>query len=92
MTGEYSTRHVALSAFLRFVLGDDHHVATMRGENGHVFYFRDDPPGRCRELADAFFSTEGAAVGNARDLLEIQFQVRKTVAMCNDSSDKCWEP
>ena len=92
MIGEYFTRHTALASFLRYCLGDAAHIGTMKSERGTVFYFKDDPPGHCKVLADAFFSEQGAAIGNARDLFEVAFELRQTIHKAERNPDGSWEP
>jgi hypothetical protein len=75
----YQTRHVGLAAFLHFV--GVTHIATTRDEKTgrFAFTFEDQPAGRCRELGDHFFSSEGAAVADARTLLECLRELKATM-------------
>lgn len=76
----YSTTHQSLAAFLRFGLGDDAHLTTTREGDGRTVAFRfDDPDGRCSEMAKSFFSGEGAAISDARVLLEVSREIRQTM-------------
>jgi hypothetical protein len=76
----YSTTHQSLAAFLRYGLGDDAHLTTTRDGDERTVTFRfDDPDGRCSEMAKSFFSGEGAAISDARVLLEVSREVRNTI-------------
>jgi hypothetical protein len=89
---DFYTCNFGLASFLRFALGDDAHLATMKTDNGRTsFVFRDEPQGTCRQLADAFYSEEGAAVGNARQLLECSRAAKATLAKADRSEDGTWE-
>lgn len=78
----FKTCHQGLASFLRYAKGDAAHLRTVRDESGRMaFEFTDD--GTCEELSYLFFSDdcgEGAAVGNARALLECQREIRKTIS------------
>jgi hypothetical protein len=75
----YSTIHQSLASFLRYALGDDSHLTTTReGERTLTFRFNDDG-GRCSALAKAFFSEEGAAISDARVLLDVSREIRQTM-------------
>jgi hypothetical protein len=89
---DFYTCNFGLATFLRFALGDDAHLATMKVDGGRAsFVFRDDPQGTCRSLANEFFSEEGAAVGNARQLLECSRAAKATLAKADRSEDGTWE-
>jgi hypothetical protein len=68
-TNQYVTKHLGFAAFVRYVLGDDSHLSTRKEDTGFSLTF-DDPDRRCSELQTAFFSQEGAIVGDARALLD----------------------
>jgi hypothetical protein len=74
----YTTKHIGFAGFLRYVLGDDSHVSTKKDEMGVSITF-DDPDYRCGELQTAFFSEEGAVVGNARALLDCSRDITYTI-------------
>jgi hypothetical protein len=74
----YTTKHFGFAAFLRYALGDEAHVSTIRFEHGIGLSF-DDPDNRCVELQKAFFSEEGAAVGDARALLDCNREITNTI-------------
>ena len=82
---ECSTRHQGFAAFLRFVLGDDAHTETEQTERGFIFRF-DDPESRFAELESAFFSEEGAGIGDARSLLENAKAIRAAVKAAADKN------
>jgi len=84
----FTTKHFGLAAFLRYVLGDEAHVSTIRFENGIGLSF-DDPDNRCKDLQRAFFTTEGAAVGDARALLDCSRQITDTIFEAKRSG--AWE-
>lgn len=91
MTGyqnEYRTRGVSLAVFLRFVLGDAAHLETVKEERGCSFTFADRK--RCLELADAFFSEVGAAVDNAKALLDCERDLRQTMRAAQSDSEGIW--
>jgi hypothetical protein len=70
---------------LAYSFGSDSlRAAFTNGDKGPVqFIFEDDPPpGRCQEIANDFFSDEGATVTNARELLECTGYLRQVVAFC----------
>jgi hypothetical protein len=77
-TTPYETRHVGLSAFLRFCLGNDSHLSTERKGTGYLFTFY-DPDYKCRDLQTAFFSEEGAVIGDARALLDCSREISHTI-------------
>lgn len=85
----YSTRHVGLAVCLRFILGDVAHLSTNVTERGSEFVFADS--GDCRELASQFFSDDGIAIGNARELLEIARELRRTTAQAHVSPARVWQ-
>ncbi len=84
---EFRTRHVGLSAFLRYCLGSDAHLGTLALERGFEFVFSDN--GKCRTLADQFFSAEGAAVTDARQLLECVREMRISTGKAKEQG--CWD-
>lgn len=89
---EFNTKHIGLACFLRYALGDDTHVATVKaGEKSFLFYFVDSPRGKCQELADAFFSEQGAAIDNARELLQCEREIKLTIKTAYNSPDGEWE-
>lgn len=84
----FCSRHIGAASFFWYVLGPSAHRATIRdGELAsnarYSFYFTDD--GSCAELSDAFFSAEGAIVGNVRQLLEASRQLRKTIRLADEN-------
>lgn len=83
----YATRHSGLAAFLRFALGDSAHVSTAV-DRATTFSF--EPYGRCRELADAFFSDGSVAVGDARALLECSRELKQTANAARNNADGLW--
>ena len=87
---EYITRHFGLASFLRYVLSDAAHLATLAEEQSTKFVFTDEPRGHCRELADKFFNQEGAAVANARELLECGRALRQTINQAKDHPEGIW--
>lgn len=86
---EYTTRHVGLAALLRYAMGDDAHLRTQKvGQYSTIFVFRN--PERCAELEHIFFSRDGAATGNARELLDCARVIRATVAAAQRKPDGTW--
>jgi hypothetical protein len=74
----YEIRHVGFAAFLRYCLEDEAHVATDRKGTGYLFSFY-DPEYKAREFQTAFFSEEGAGVGNARTLLDCSRDISHSI-------------
>jgi hypothetical protein len=74
----FQTRHSGSAAFLKYCLGDESHLKTEKKGTGFLFTFADSD-NKCKELETTFFSTESAAVGNARTLLECARDVSYTV-------------
>lgn len=86
---EYQTRHVGLAAFLRYGMGDASHIRTQKvGSYSTVFIFNN--PERCKELEQVFFSRDGAATGNARELLDCARAVKMTVAVAQRDETGTW--
>jgi len=77
---EVNIKHVGYAAFLRYCLGDDAHTATTKIPTGFTFSF-DDKDDQCNDLHVAFYSPEGAAVGNARALLDCAKAIKTTLAI-----------
>lgn len=87
---EFQTRHFSLAAFLLYILGPEAHLATIKKlDRGCSFVFADD--GTCRQSADVFFSEEGAAVGNAFQLLECGRELKRTIAEALASPNGIWQ-
>lgn len=78
----FRTTHQGCASLLRFVLGDGAHIRTHRRPDGRVAFEFDDTDRKAAELSDLFFSPEGIATGNARQLLECDRAVRATVGVC----------
>ena len=92
MSDQYYTSNVGTASFLRYVLGDDAHLMTTKIAKDRItFAFHDEPKGRCKQLTDAYFSDESAAVGSARELLDCCRAVRATVSAADRSSNKSWD-
>jgi hypothetical protein len=83
----FATRHFGCATFLRYALGDAAHLST-DAAGAPSFKFADD--GRCRELADQFFSDESVSIGNAREFLECSRALRITSAKAQDAPDRKW--
>lgn len=81
-----TTTHQGFAAILRFVLGDHAHRRTYkRPDNKIAFAFAfefGDSENEAKELKKLFFSREGLAVSDARELLECNRAVGKTVGAC----------
>ena len=92
MSREYQTKHLGEASFLRYVLGDAAHLATESVDQRSCVFTFDDTEGRCRELAAMFFSKQGAAVSDARVLLEIKRDVTRTSALAYADPHGVWEP
>jgi hypothetical protein len=76
----YITTHQSLAAFLRYALGDDAHTMTEQdGDRRTISFTFDDPGERCSEIAKGFFAKAGAPVTDARVLLDVSRDVRKTI-------------
>lgn len=89
---DFYTPHLGCATFLRYALGDDAHLSTMKiDQNRILFVFRDEPRGRCRQLADDFFSPESVAVGSALQLLECSRVIKATLAKAERSPEGVWE-
>ena len=89
----YLTRHFGLAATLRFCLGDNAHISTWvePGTKRISFEFA-NPDGVCEKLAPVFFSEQGMAIGNARDLIEAAREVKKTMSFAiNTDGEQRWE-
>lgn len=86
---EYQTRHVGLAALLRYAMGDESHLRTEKvAQYSTIFTFSDSE--RCAELERVFFSRDGAATGNARELLDCVRVIRATVAAAQRNPDGVW--
>lgn len=91
MVSEYHTRHLGLACFLRYVLGDRAHRATAKfGPSSTSFTFTDEPTGTCQQLADQFFSREGVAVDNVRELLQCDRDMKLTVKSAHADPEGVW--
>jgi hypothetical protein len=88
---EYSTKHIGLATFLIYVLGDAAHLATEAEHERSCRFHFDDPNRQCKALGDAFFSPEGAAIDDARALLECKNQIVNSTKAARHSPDGTWE-
>ena len=82
--------HQGCASLLRYVLGDGAHIRTLRRPDGRIAFEFDDPDDKAAELADLFFSHDGIATGNARQLLDCDRAVRATVGACFNSGEGEW--
>lgn len=82
MNPMFTISHQAQASVLRYVLGDAAHRRTYRRGDGKLAFEFYDPEGKASEIAALFFSQEGIATGNARQLLECDREVRATVGVC----------
>jgi len=89
----FQTRHAGLAGCLRYILGDEAHLATyLEGRSERVSYLFFDPDHQCRRLSDIFFSQDAPMqIGDARGLLESMRLVRKTLSACSNSETKRWD-
>jgi hypothetical protein len=76
----FRTRHQGLSALMRYSLGDHAHLRTYLESDRRVSFEFDDSAGRCADIARTFFESEGAAVSNAKALLDAHRKVRGSVS------------
>jgi hypothetical protein len=83
----YRTTHQGCASVLRYVLGDAAHLRTHRRSNGRISFEFDEADGKAAEVAELFFSPDGIATGNARQLLECDRAVRATVGECFNSGE-----
>jgi len=81
----FRTTHQGCAAVLRYVLGDSAHRRTYRRSDTRITFEFDDPDGKAAEVAALFFTHEGIATGNARELLACDREVRGTVGECISS-------
>ena len=86
---DYETRSLPLSVFLRFCMGDEPHIATTRGPYGCSFTFTDAE--RCRDLQKLFFGEEPVAIGDVRELLEVDKAIRWTIRYCDQIGNGLWK-
>jgi hypothetical protein len=83
----FHTSHQGCASTLRFILGDAAHLRTYRRDDGKITFEFENSDRKANEIAALFFSEEGIAVGDARQLLESDRAVRKTVSECIRSTD-----
>jgi hypothetical protein len=83
----FRTSHQGAASTLRFILGDAAHLRTYRRSDGRITFEFENQDGNAAELAELFFSPDGIATGNARQLLECDRAVRATVGVCINSGE-----
>lgn len=83
----YKTTNQGCASVLRFALGDASHRRTYKRRDERIGFVFDDPDGKASEVADAYFSSEGAAVADAKKLLACDREVRETVGICINAGE-----
>jgi hypothetical protein len=86
----FKTRHQGCASLCRFALGDSAHRRTFRDEDGKISFEFLDPEEKCPEIAQMFFHPEGAAVSDARALLDAHRAVRMSISAALNGDDKEW--
>ena len=83
----YRTCHQGCATVLRYVLGDSAHRRTYQRSDKRISFEFEDIEGKCAETAALFFTPDGIATSNARELLACDREVRATVGICLNSGE-----
>jgi hypothetical protein len=87
MNSEWYCRNINAATFIRYALGDEHHVRTEVDSGRATCVFSDH--NRARELQAEFFAGP-VAVGDLRAFLEVAKEVRATIRAA-ESAGGVWE-